>query len=141
LLRVFKDTVIEWSNDKAPRLGASLAFYTLLSLAPLLVVIVAVAALVYGEKAAQGQLVWEIQDLVGPEGARAIQGLIESAYKPGSGVIATLLGLLTLAFGASSVIVELRDALNTIWHVPLPGGGTGIASILRLLKSDSIHLR
>ncbi len=134
LLGLFKETVNEWINDRAPRLGASLAFYTLLSLAPLLVVIVAVAALVYGRDAARGQLVWQIQGLVGPDGARAIQGLVQGAYKPGTGVIATLLGFLTLAFGASSVVVELRDALNTIWHVPLDRCNTGLSSIFRLVK-------
>src|SRR6266699_3175106 len=102
---VFQQTVSGWIDDKAPRLGASLAFYTLLSLAPLLIVVVAVAALVYGQKAAQGQLVWQIRDLVGPDGAKAIQGLIQGAYKPGTGVVASLLGVLTLAFGASSVVV------------------------------------
>jgi len=134
LLGVFKETVSEWVNDKAPRLGASLAFYTLLSLAPLLIVIVAVAALVYGQEAARVQLVWQIQGLVGPDGARAIQGLVQGAYKPGTGVIATLLGFLTLAFGASSVVVELRDALNTIWHVPFDRSNTGLSNIFRLVK-------
>ena len=79
---LFKQTVNAWIDDNAPRLGASLAFYTLLSLAPLLIIVVAVAALAFGQKAAQGQLIWEIQDLVGKEGAQAIQGLIQSAYKP-----------------------------------------------------------
>ena len=77
---LLQKTVNAWIDDKAPRLGASLAFYTLLSLAPLLIVVVAVAALVYGQQAAQGQLVWEIQGLVGADGARTIQGLIHSAY-------------------------------------------------------------
>ena len=104
------------------------------ALAPLLIVIVAVAALVYGQEAARGQLVWQIQDLVGPDGAKAIQGLIQGAYKPGTGVVASLLGVLTLAFGASSVVVELRDTLNTIWHVPLAPRNTGFASIFRLVK-------
>jgi membrane protein len=131
---MFKETISEWVDDRVPRLGASLAFYTLLSLAPLLVVVVAVAALVYGQDAARGQLVWQIQGLVGPEGARAIQGLVQGAYKPGTGLIATLLGVLTLAFGASSVVVELRDALNTIWHVPLDPGNTGLSSIFGLVK-------
>ena len=131
---LFKETLSEWSNDKAPRLGASLAFYTLLSLAPLVIVVVAVAALAYGQKAAQGQLVWEIRDLVGPDGASEIQALIQGAYKPATGVIATVLGVLTLAFGASSVVVELRDALNTIWHVPAGSGGAGLASIFRMAK-------
>ena len=131
---VFQQTLNAWIDDKAPRLGASLAFYTLLSLAPLLIVVVAVAALAYGQKAAQGQLVWEIQGLVGADGARTIQGLIQSAYKPGSGTIATILGVLTLIFGASAVVVELRDALNTIWRVPAPDTGSGFQSILRFMK-------
>jgi membrane protein len=134
LLGLFKETASEWIDDRAPRLGASLAFYTLLSLAPLLIVIVAVAAVVYGQDAARGQLVWQIRDLVGPDGAKAIQGLIQSAYKPGTGVIASLLGVLTLAFGASSVVVELRDTLNTIWHVPLAPRNRGFANIFRLVK-------
>jgi membrane protein len=133
-LGLFKETVGEWIDDRAPRLGASLAFYTLLSLAPLLIVIVAVAALVYGQEAARGQLVWQIQGLVGPDGAKAIQGLIQGAYKPGTGVVASLLGVLTLAFGASSVVVELRDALDTIWHVPPDPRNTGFASIFWLAK-------
>jgi membrane protein len=133
-LGMFNETVSEWVNDKAPRLGASLAFYTVLSLAPLLVVIVAVAAFVYGPEAARGQLVWQIQGLVGPDGARVIQRLVQGAYKPGTGVIATALGFLTLAFGASSVVVELRDALNTIWHVPLDRFNTGLSSMFRLVK-------
>ena len=123
-----------WIDDRAPRLGASLAFYTLLSLAPLLIVVVAVAAVLYGQKAAQGQLVWEIQGLVGADGAKTIQGLIQSAYKPESGIVATILGILTLIFGASTVVVELRDALNTIWRVPSPAASSGFQSILRFMK-------
>lgn len=131
---LLQETVNAWIDDKAPRLGASLAFYTLLSIAPLLIVVVAVAALVYGHKAAQGQLVWQIQGLVGAEGAKTIQDLIQSAYKPGSGIVATILGVLTLIFGASTVVVELRDALNTIWRVPVPEGSSGLQSILRFMK-------
>src|SRR5713226_3795581 len=80
LLEILKETLNEWSKDKAPRLGASLAFYTMLSLAPLLVVVVAVAAFAYGRQAAQGRLAWEIQGLVGPDGARTIEELIQKAY-------------------------------------------------------------
>jgi membrane protein len=134
LLELLRETVDEWLGDKARRLGASLAFYTLLSLAPLLIVIIAVAALVYGQEAACGQLVWQIQGFVGPDGAKAIQGLIQSAYKPGAGLIASLLALVALALGASSVVVELRDALNTIWHVTPDPGNAGFASILRLAR-------
>jgi membrane protein len=134
LLQLLKEAVGEWIDDKAPRLGASLAFYTLLSMAPLLIVIIAVAAVVYGREAALGQLVWQIQDLVGPDGAKAIQGMIQSAYQPGTGAVATLLGLLTLAFGASTVVVELRDALNTIWRVTPDPQNTRFGSIFRFAK-------
>ena len=131
---LLKQTVSAWFDDNAPRLGAALAFYTLLSLAPLLIVVVAIAALAFGQKAAQGQLIWEIQDLVGTEGARAIQSLIQSAYKPAAGTTATVLGALTLFIGASAVVVELRDALNTIWHVPVPATVSSLRSLLRLIK-------
>lgn len=134
LLSLVKETLLAWNDDNVPRLGAALAFYTMLSLAPLLVVVVAIAALAYGKQAAQGQLFWEIRGLVGPAGANAIQGLLEGAYKPGTGVIATMLGLLTLAFGASSVVGELRDALNTIWHVPPAPANTGFSSLVQLVK-------
>jgi membrane protein len=130
---LLKETGNAWIDDNAPRLGAALAFYTLLSLAPILIVVVAVAALAFGQKAAQGQLIWEIQDLVGTEGARAIQGLIQSAYKPATGMTATVLGVLTLVLGASAVVVELRDALNTIWHVPA-ATSSSLRGFLRLVK-------
>jgi len=131
---VLTDTLREWDNDNAPRLGAALAFYTLLSSAPLLLIVVAVAALVYGQQAARGQLVWGIRGLVGSGRAQAIQDLIQSAYKPGSGLIATAVGLLTLAFGATSVVVEVRDALNTIWHVPPAPDSRGFSGLVKLVR-------
>jgi membrane protein len=97
-------------------------------------VVVAIAGIAYGKQAAQGQLFWQIQGLVGSDGARAIQGLLEGAYKPGTGILATVLGVLTLAVGASSVVVELRAALNTIWRVPTSSEDTGLSSIFRLVK-------
>jgi membrane protein len=131
---LLKQTAHAWNDHNVPRLGASLAFYTLLSLAPLLIVAVAVAAFAFGQKAAQGQLILEIQDLVGTEGARAIQGLIQSAYKPAAGVVATTLGVLTLVFGASAVVVDLRDSLNTIWDVPVSAAFSSFGSFLRLVR-------
>ncbi len=127
-------TLSDWNDDNVPRLGASLAFYTLLSAAPLLVIVVAVAALVYGQQAARGQLFWEISGLVGADKARAIQDLLQSAYHPGPGLIATCLGLFTLAMGATSVVVELRDAMNTIWHVPPVIRRHRFSGVVRLLR-------
>jgi membrane protein len=134
LARVFRQASREWVNDNAPRLGASVAFYTLLSLAPVIVIAVAVAAAIYGQDAAQGRLSAEIQGIAGPDVARAIQAIIVRAYQPGTGLIATLLGLATLAFGASSVFVELHDAMNTIWGVPHPPDRNHAATVIRLIR-------
>lgn len=131
---LFRESFSEWNQDNVPRLGAALAFYTLLSLAPILIVIVAVAALVYGKQAASGQLAWEIQGLVGGDAARSIQSIIQEAYKPGAGLLASLLSILTLIFGASSVVVELRDDLNFIWHCPTPPARTRLARVIRLVE-------
>ncbi|MGA2182625.1 MAG: YihY/virulence factor BrkB family protein [Bryobacteraceae bacterium] len=135
LPRVFRQASSEWIDDNAPRLGASVAFYILLSLAPVIVIAVAVAAVVYGQEAAQGRLASEIRGVAGPDVARTIQEIIKSAYKPRTGVIATLLGLVTLIFGASSIFVELHDAMNTIWHVSLPPDRTNAAAIIRLIRN------
>jgi membrane protein len=124
----------EWMNDNAPRLGASVAFYTLLSLAPVIVIAVAVAAVVYGQEAAQGRLASEIRDVAGPDVARAVQDFIRGAYQPRTGVIATVLGLATLVFGASSIFVELHSAMNTIWHVSLPTDRSNAATVIRLIR-------
>jgi membrane protein len=131
---VFRQASSDWINDNVPRLGASVAFYTLLSLAPVLVIAVAGAAVLYGQEAAQGRLASEIQGMAGPDVARIIQEAIRGAYQPRTGVLATLLGLAILAFGASSVFVELHDALNTIWNVPLPRDRNHAATIIRLIR-------
>ncbi len=121
---VFKQTSSEWLEDNAARLGAALAFYSVLSLAPLLVIALAIAGAVFGEEAARGEVVAQIGGMVGAEGARAIEDMIAHAQKPGAGVVASLLGALTLLFGAAGVFGELQDALNTIWEVrPRPGRG------------------
>jgi len=112
----------DWVTDNAQRLGASVAFFTLLSLAPLVVVVVAVAALAFGREAAEGQLAWQIQEFIGSDRAKAVQELIRAAREPATGLIATILSVGALIWGASAVVVELRDALNAIWHVSNPRG-------------------
>jgi membrane protein len=111
------ETVFEWSEDRAPRLGAALAFYTVFALAPGLIVIIALAALLLGQEAAQGQIIDQVEDLIGVAGAQAIQAAIESARSAGGSLVATGLGVLTLLFGLWGVFGELQDALNTIWGV------------------------
>jgi membrane protein len=123
---------------RVPRLGAALAFYTMLSLAPLLVVVIALAGWAFGREAAIGQVLWQIQDLVGYEGAQTVKALLTAAHKPTSGTIAAILGLITLFFGASSVVAELRDALNTIWDVPPKEICGPLKSIVSLLKDRTL---
>jgi membrane protein len=133
---VFRQASSEWINDNCQRLAASVAFYTLLSLAPVVVLAIGVAALVYGQQATQGRLTSEIKGVAGPEVALQIQELIRGAYEPRTGAIATLVGLVTLLFGASSVFIELHDAMNTIWHVSFsrPLDRTKSSTAIRLIK-------
>ncbi len=130
LLPLIKETFSEWTRHNAPKLGAALAYYTVLALAPLVIVVIAVIGLAFGHEAAQGQIMAQIQGMVGTQGAEAIQTVVANASKPSSGIVASLLGLLTLFFGASGVFVELRDSLNRIWEVP-PKPDAGIWSMIR----------
>jgi len=134
LPELLKACCIEWIGDNAPRLGAAVAFYALLSLAPVIIVAVAVAAVFYGQQSAQGRLALEIQGIAGPDVARTIQEVITGAYQPRTGLIATSLGLATLVFGATSMFVELRDAMNTIWGVPQPVDHNHVATLIRLMR-------
>ena len=127
---LFGESFDAWSRHKAPRLGASLACYTLLSLAPLLLVMVAIVGLVFGHVTAQQEVVRQVQMLIGTQGAKATEALLKGSRNTTHGIIATIVGILTLLFGASGVLIELRDALNTIWEVPSPAL-TGIRSRIR----------
>jgi len=121
-----------WISDNATRLSASVAFYAVLSIVPFLMVVGAIAGEAFGHTAAQGQLFWELQDLVGPQGAAAIQGLIVHGNHKSTTV--TALGLLTLGFGASAVVMELRDALNKIWQVKSDDTTFGLRGFLKLAR-------
>ena len=125
-----KETVSDWMDDKAMRLAAALAFYTLLSLAPLLIVAVSVAGLVFGEEAARGELTTQLQTLVGAEGAEAVRNILANAKSTSSGVIGTIVGTVVLLFGASGVFGELQSALDEIWEVK-PKPGRGVKGFLR----------
>jgi membrane protein len=127
---LLKTTYLEWSKDKAPRMGAALAYYTIFSLAPLLIIAVAIAGLAFGVQAAQGEIAGQIQGLVGRDGAKAIQDLIQSAHKPAHGVISSMIGVFALFLGASGVFCEIQDALNCIWHVN-PDTKSGIRCLVK----------
>ena len=106
-----------WFADNAPRFGAALAFYTLFSLAPVLIVALSVTEFVFGERTAQREIVRQFQGLIGAQGATAIETIIQNTNQPALEVFATTLGVLAILVGASGAFIELQDALNTIWKV------------------------
>jgi membrane protein len=130
LAAIFKETVSQFLEERAPRMAAALAFYTAFSLAPLLIIVVAIAGLAFGQDAAQGKIVAEIQGLIGTPEAKAVEDLIESAHRPVAGTWAAIAGLITLLIGATGVVGELQDSLNTIWDVK-PAATGGIAAVLK----------
>src|ERR1043166_2399458 len=127
---VLKQASSEWVEDKASQLGAALAFYSILSLAPLLVIAIAIAGFVFGEQAARGEIVGQIKQMVGTQGAEAIQTMLAHAHRPEEGIIATVMGVIMLLVGASGVFNQLRDSLNTIWGVEASAKG-GIWPFIR----------
>ncbi len=119
-----KATFQAWNDDKATRLSAAIAYYTVFSLAPLLVIVIALAGSLLGTDAARGYVYHELRQLMGPQGALAVQAMVNSAGKDPDGGIAAALGFALLIFGASGVFYHLQDALNTVWNVkPKPARG------------------
>ena len=129
-LDLLKRSYRGWMDDKALRLSAALAYYSIFSIAPLLVITIGIVGLVFGDKAVTGQLYGELKGYMGAQSAGAIQSMVESASKPSQGVMATVTGFVMLILGASGVFGELKDALNTIWGVK-PKTGLGIVGLVR----------
>ena len=117
---LIKESVSQWSEDYAPSMGAALAYYTIFSIAPLLVIAIAVAGFFFGQDAASGQIFAQLRGLLGDEGAAAIQGLVKSASEPGKGTFAAIAGIVTLLLGATTVFGELQTDLDRIWDAPKP---------------------
>ena len=130
LFGLLKQAFKDWGEDKASRLGAALAYYTIFSIGPLLVVVIAIAGFVFGEEAASGQIVGTIEGVVGESGALMIEEMVKSANKPGASTIAAIIGFVTLLLGAAGLFGQLKDALNTIWEVQ-PKPGLGIMGALK----------
>ena len=125
---LLKDTVANWSKHKATRLGAALAYYSIFSLGPLLVIAVAVAGLTFAQEAVRGEINAELRALLGDTGAQAVNAMLLGASQPREGILATLLGVGTLVLAALGLVVQLKDALNTVWEVePPPGAASGIS--------------
>lgn len=129
-MSLVKETARSWIDDQAQSMGAALAYYTLFSIAPLLLIVISVTGLVFGAEAARGEIVEQLQLLIGDEGAQAIASLIESVSQPERGGLGTLIGVVTLAIGATTVFAELQNALDRIWQSPAREG-SGWWSLLR----------
>lgn len=131
IFAILRDTLNEFNADKAPRLAAALAYYTAFSIAPLLIVVISIAGLVWNQEAVRGQLDNQIRGLVGAETATVIQDMVASANKPSAGIVATVIGVVTLFLGAAGVFGQIQDALNTVWGVQ-PKPNRGILSTLKV---------
>jgi len=116
--QLVKGAVAAWIDDYAPSMGAALSYYTVFSLAPLLLIVVSIAGLVFGQEAARGEIFGQVAQLMGADAAKAIQSLLASVNKPAEGIAATTIGVVLLLVGATTVFGELQDDLNRIWQVP-----------------------
>ena len=126
-----KAAINAWIDDFAPSMGAAIAYYTIFSIAPMLVIAIAVAGAIFGQDAAQGEIVAQLRGVIGVEGAVAIQGLLQSADKPTEGIIATGISIVTLIIGSTAVFAELQSALDRIWRMPVAVKKSGIWNLIR----------
>jgi membrane protein len=128
-----------WSDDNVPRLGAALAYYTVFSLAPLLIITIAIAGLAFGHTATESKIVETFHGLLGAQGAKSIEYLLKTASRPGAGIFATIVGVITILIGATGVFAELQSALNQIWGVrAIPGRTIKTAIRQRFLSAAMI---
>lgn len=135
-------TFREWAEDKVPLLAAGLAYYTLFSIAPLLLIVIGAVGLVVGENVAQSQLMEQIRQSAGPDAAEVVQSILQNMAERGGGVIATVIGAVTLVLGATTVLAQLQNALNVIWDVRADPDKSGIGRVLlvRLMSFGVILL-
>jgi membrane protein len=124
-------SVKAWLDDFAPSMGAALAYYTLFAIAPVLIIVIAVAGAFLGADAARGQIVEQLGSLVGPDGARAVQSLLQTANQPARTAVASLIGVVTLIVAATSVFAELQTDLDRIWRAPAPTAGQNLIALVR----------
>jgi membrane protein len=127
-----KTAFFAWSDDYAQSMGAALAYYTMFSIAPLLLIVISITGLVFGEEAVRGEIAGQLQNLMGTQGALAVQTLLQSVSKPTQGLAGTTIGVVLLLIGATSVFGELQNSLDRIWHAP---GRAGIRTLWGLVRS------
>ncbi len=140
IITLFKNTYTDWSEAKASRLAAALAYYTVFSLAPLLILAIGLAGLILGPAAAQGQIVGQIQSVVGPATAQTIQSMIANTSQQRLGGTATVVGAVTLLIGAMGVLIQLQSSLDTIWGVQLKPGRSFLKKVWHQLYSYGLLL-
>ena len=131
ILSLFRKAGVAWMDDFAPSMGAAISYYTVFSLAPLLVIVIAIAGAVFGREAVTGQIVAQLSGLIGNDGAQVVQGLVAAASDTDKGLIAGLISVVVLLIGATTVFAELQSALDRIWHVPVAQKPSGIMALLR----------
>jgi membrane protein len=133
---VLKEAATKWSSHKDARQGAALAYYSVFSLGPIIVIAIAVAGLLFGHDAVTAQVMSSIKDMLGETGEKAIEAMLAEASRPAAGILATILGIGALLVAAIGVVVQLKDALNVVWEVEdsrVPGSGTSRATMCCLL--------
>jgi membrane protein len=128
---LFKQAVRAWSDDYAPSMGAAISYYMLFSIAPLFLIVIAVAGWFFGDEAARGELTAALQGLMGEEGAKAVEEMIGNASKPKGGMLATVIGVAVLILGATTVFGELQNSLDRIWRAPAREKVSGLWRLLR----------
>lgn len=130
-LKLIKDALVAWIDDAAPSMGAALSYYTLFSMAPLLLIVMSLAGFVFGAEAARGELFGQLRGLMGDEAAKTVESLLATLDKPGQSIGASMVGFAFLLIGATSVFGELQNALDRIWRVPARVNDGGVWKILR----------
>lgn len=131
LLGLAKESVTAWIDDYAPSMGAAIAYYSLFSIAPLLLIAITIAGLFFGADAARGEVFDQLRSLIGNEGAAALEGLIKSVSQPANTWIGMITGVVLLIAGATTVVTELQTALDRIWRAPAPKSQSGILKWIR----------
>jgi membrane protein len=126
-----KASFSSWLDDYAPSMGAALAYYTMFSIAPLLLIVISTAGLVFGEEAVRGEIFGQLRDLMGDQGAAAVEGLLASVSKPEEGAAGAVVGTVLLLIGATTVFGELQNAFDRIWRVPGKDKNGGIGELIR----------
>lgn len=128
---LLKETAGAWAEDYAPSMGAALSYYSLFSIAPLLLIVIAIAGLAFGEEAARGAIFGQLQGLVGEESAKAVEAMLQAADKPKQGLVSTAIGVAVLILGAMTVFGELQNALDRVWRAPARAKASGLWNLLR----------